>query len=58
VSGRLPRYIPTDQDSVEYLRQHMAEQAKRDERPPVTGTDPQFDGHGDCLGRGCKECTS
>lgn len=58
MSRRTPEYIPRDQDSAEYLRKHMKAQAERDARPPLAGENPGFDGHADCLGRGCRECTS
>lgn len=58
MSRRTPPNIPSDQDSATYLRQHLAAQAERDARPPKTGENPGFDGHADCKGRGCRECTS
>lgn len=54
--SRTPKNIPVDQSSKAYLREHMKEQAKRDAQPVRTGENPQFDGHADCLGRGCREC--
>lgn len=57
MSRRTPKDIPVDQNSQTYLRQHLEEQARQNALPPLTGNTPGADGHSDCGGRGCRECT-